>query len=57
MTNNPTKKVGLEAYGLTIVERLPLEVEANRVNYNYLRTKKERMGHILDLREEGGDGR
>jgi 3,4-dihydroxy 2-butanone 4-phosphate synthase/GTP cyclohydrolase II len=57
MTNNPTKKVGLEAYGLTIVERLPLEVEANKVNYNYLRTKKERMGHILDLGEEGGDGR
>jgi 3,4-dihydroxy 2-butanone 4-phosphate synthase/GTP cyclohydrolase II len=57
MTNNPTKMVGLEAYGLKIVERLPLEVEANRVNYNYLRTKKERMGHILDLEGEGGDSR
>jgi len=57
MTNNPTKMVGLEAYGLKIVERLPLEVESNRVNYNYLKTKKERMGHILDLGEEGGDGR
>jgi 3,4-dihydroxy 2-butanone 4-phosphate synthase/GTP cyclohydrolase II len=57
MTNNPTKMVGLEAYGLEIVERLPLEVESNRVNYNYLKTKKERMGHILDLDEKGGDGR
>lgn len=57
MTNNPTKMVGLEAYGLKIVERLPLEVKSNEANYQYLRTKKERMGHILDLDEEGGDGR
>jgi 3,4-dihydroxy 2-butanone 4-phosphate synthase/GTP cyclohydrolase II len=57
MTNNPMKKVGLEAYGLTIVERLPLEVKCNRVNYEYLRTKKERMGHLLDLEEEGEESR
>jgi 3,4-dihydroxy 2-butanone 4-phosphate synthase/GTP cyclohydrolase II len=57
MTNNPTKKVGLEAYGLTIVEQLPIQVGATKVNYEYLRTKKERMGHLLDLDEcENKDG-
>jgi 3,4-dihydroxy 2-butanone 4-phosphate synthase/GTP cyclohydrolase II len=54
MTNNPMKMVGLEAYGLKIVERLPLEVASNKVNYEYLKTKKERMGHMLDLDDEEG---
>jgi 3,4-dihydroxy 2-butanone 4-phosphate synthase/GTP cyclohydrolase II len=58
MTNNPTKKVGLEAYGLEIVERVPLETKPNERNYDYLKTKKDRMGHILDLdsRENGERG-
>lgn len=49
MTNNPVKRVGLEAYGLEIVENLPIEVTPNRYNEHYLRTKKERMGHNLHL--------
>jgi len=47
LTNNPTKRVGLESYGLTVVERLPLEIEPVESNREYLVTKKEKMGHIL----------
>jgi len=47
LTNNPRKFVGLEGYGLTIVERLPIEVPAHDLNRRYLRTKKEKLGHIL----------
>ena len=47
MTNNPKKRVGLEAYGLEIVENVPIEVTPNKYDYRYLRTKKERMGHEL----------
>ena len=47
MTNNPRKRVGLEAYGLEIVENVPIEVTPNKYDYRYLRTKKERMGHEL----------
>ena len=47
MTNNPTKRVGLVGYGLEIVERVPIEVPPNEVNADYLRTKRDRMGHIL----------
>jgi 3,4-dihydroxy 2-butanone 4-phosphate synthase/GTP cyclohydrolase II len=49
MTNNPVKRVGLEGYGLEIVESVPLEIEANEHNTNYLLTKKEKMGHDLAL--------
>lgn len=49
MTNNPVKRVGLEAYGLEIVEIVPIEIRPNRYNERYLRTKKERMGHVLHL--------
>jgi len=47
MTNNPVKRIGLEAYGLTITENVPIEVPANQYNEYYMRTKKERMGHNL----------
>ncbi len=47
MTNNPTKRVGLESYGLKIVEIVPIEVTPNSFNLNYLRTKRDRMGHEL----------
>ena len=47
MTNNPIKRVGLEAYGLEITEIIPVEVEPNEHNARYMQTKKERMGHIL----------
>lgn len=49
MTNNPTKRVGLEAYGLEIVENVPIEIVPNKYDYKYLQTKKERMGHNLHL--------
>ena len=47
LTNNPVKRVGLEAYGLEIVENVPIEVGVNPYNEKYMRTKKERMGHNL----------
>ena len=49
ITNNPRKFVGLTGYGLEIVERVPLEIPPNACNLRYLKTKKEKMGHILDL--------
>ncbi len=47
MTNNPVKRVGLHAYGLEIVENIPIEIEPNEYNHQYMLTKKERMGHDL----------
>ncbi len=47
MTNNPRKRVGLAGYGLEIVERVPIEVQPNPVNEKYLRTKRDRMGHLI----------
>lgn len=47
MTNNPIKRIGLEGYGLNVVENVPIEVEPNRYNLRYMHTKKERMGHDL----------
>ncbi len=52
LTNNPRKIVGLEGYGLKIVERLPIQVASNPKNAGYLKTKKDRLGHLLD--EMGG---
>ena len=49
MTNNPKKMVGLEGYGLSIVEQVPIEVEANEFNKCYLECKKIKMGHLLSL--------
>lgn len=49
LTNNPTKRVGLEAYGLEIVENVPIEVSPNEYDYKYLKTKKDRMGHTLHI--------
>jgi len=47
LTNNPAKRAGLEGYGLSITERVPLEIEPNADNRDYLRTKRDRMGHDL----------
>lgn len=49
ITNNPTKRVGLEAYGLEIIENVPIEIKPNPYDYKYLKTKQERMGHRLHL--------
>ena len=49
MTNNPYKVVGLEAYGLTITERVPIEIPPNEENKNYLRTKRDKLGHLLSV--------
>ncbi|HSJ50597.1 MAG TPA: bifunctional 3,4-dihydroxy-2-butanone-4-phosphate synthase/GTP cyclohydrolase II [Actinomycetota bacterium] len=64
LTNNPSKRAGLEGYGLSIVERVPLETRPNDRNIEYLRTKREKLGHVLNhldgepaaggLREVGG---
>jgi 3,4-dihydroxy 2-butanone 4-phosphate synthase/GTP cyclohydrolase II len=49
ITNNPGKRAGIEGYGLSIVERVPLEITPNERNFQYLRTKKEKLGHVLHL--------
>ena len=49
MTNNPIKRVGLESFGIEIVENIPIEVTPNPYNYHYMRTKKEKMHHNLNL--------
>ena len=48
LTNNPKKVVGLDGYGLRIVERVPIQVPPNEANRVYLQTKREKMGHLLD---------
>ena len=47
LTNNPKKIVGLEGYGLEVVERVPIRVKPNKHNKNYLKTKREKLGHLL----------
>ncbi|NLD50611.1 MAG: bifunctional 3,4-dihydroxy-2-butanone-4-phosphate synthase/GTP cyclohydrolase II [Clostridiaceae bacterium] len=48
ITNNPKKMVGLKGYGLEVIERVPIQIKENEVNSFYLRTKKEKMGHLLN---------
>jgi 3,4-dihydroxy 2-butanone 4-phosphate synthase / GTP cyclohydrolase II len=56
LTNNPAKRIGLEGYGLTVVDRVPLSVWPNPENLRYLRTKRDRMGHELgNLEQFGGE--
>jgi 3,4-dihydroxy 2-butanone 4-phosphate synthase/GTP cyclohydrolase II len=47
ITNNPRKIVGIEGYGLKVVERVPIEIQPRDANVKYLRTKKNKLGHIL----------
>ncbi len=53
LTNNPAKYGGIEGYGLEIVERVPLAAEPNDENISYLRTKQQKLGHFLDIEDEG----
>jgi 3,4-dihydroxy 2-butanone 4-phosphate synthase/GTP cyclohydrolase II len=53
MTNNPAKYGGLEGYGLEIVERVPLRSHPTDENIAYLRAKQEKMGHLLEIEDEG----
>jgi len=58
LTNNPTKRAGLEGYGLQIVERVPLQTEPHPENLRYLQTKRDKLGHLLDsfkAADNGGD--
>lgn len=52
ITNNPVKRAGLEGYGITIVENIPLSIPPNEHNHFYLKTKKNKMGHLLELLED-----
>ncbi len=54
LTNNPRKIAGLDGYGLTVTERIPLEVPPNPDNARYLETKQLKMGHILHVASENG---
>jgi 3,4-dihydroxy 2-butanone 4-phosphate synthase/GTP cyclohydrolase II len=47
LTNNPTKRAGLEGYGLEVIERLPIASQPNQHNLRYLETKRKKMGHLL----------
>ena len=55
MTNNPKKIIGLEGYGMQVTERVPIEIFPKKENINYLKTKRQKMGHLLDL-SSGGVG-
>jgi 3,4-dihydroxy 2-butanone 4-phosphate synthase/GTP cyclohydrolase II len=57
LTNNPTKRAGLEGYGLSIVERVPLETRPTQENLSYLRAKREKLGHLLSNLDEAEEGR
>ena len=48
MINNPRKIVGIEGYGLKVVERIPIEITPQESNLHYLRTKKAKLGHLLN---------
>jgi 3,4-dihydroxy 2-butanone 4-phosphate synthase/GTP cyclohydrolase II len=52
LTNNPKKIVGLEGYGLNVVERVPIEIQPNPVNAKYMDTKRLKMGHFLNKKTE-----
>jgi 3,4-dihydroxy 2-butanone 4-phosphate synthase/GTP cyclohydrolase II len=55
MTNNPKKLIGLEGYGIKVTERVPIEIPPKKENINYLKTKRQKMGHLLDLPAAAGD--
>lgn len=52
LTNNPQKIIGLSGYGIEISERVPIQLNHNEVNERYLKTKKDKMGHVLNFQED-----
>ncbi|MCM8803649.1 MAG: bifunctional 3,4-dihydroxy-2-butanone-4-phosphate synthase/GTP cyclohydrolase II [Candidatus Omnitrophica bacterium] len=52
LTNNPRKIIGLEGYGIEIIDRIPIEIEPNFYTKNYLKTKKEKLGHLIEMENE-----
>ncbi|HRX17400.1 MAG TPA: bifunctional 3,4-dihydroxy-2-butanone-4-phosphate synthase/GTP cyclohydrolase II, partial [Spirochaetota bacterium] len=56
MSNNPKKIIGLEGYGLKVVERVPIEIEPIDENIDYMKTKKDKMEHILNSEKLSGGG-
>jgi len=50
MTNNPRKIIGLQGYGIEVVERVPIETKPNKENVEYLKTKVQKMGHLLSIK-------
>jgi 3,4-dihydroxy 2-butanone 4-phosphate synthase/GTP cyclohydrolase II len=56
LTNNPRKVIGLEGYGLRIVERVPIQVPPGAHNRDYLQTKRDKLGHHLDSFGDGEEG-
>jgi 3,4-dihydroxy 2-butanone 4-phosphate synthase/GTP cyclohydrolase II len=56
LTNNPKKMVGLEGYGLKVVETVPIIAKPNPININYLETKQHKMGHLLEIDKGTGGG-
>jgi len=54
LTNNPRKIIGLRAYGLAIVERVPIEIPPNKRNLHYLMAKRDKLGHIFTILDDGG---
>ena len=52
LTNNPKKIVGLEGYGLKVVDRIPIEIPPNPINAGYLETKRQKLGHLLNKKKQ-----
>ena len=52
LTNNPKKIIGLEGYGIEVVDRFPIEMAVREENKNYLLCKRDRMGHLLEVKDE-----
>ncbi len=57
LTNNPKKIVALEGYGLEVTERVPIEIPPNKNNIRYLKTKKDKLGHFLNMVEKKKEGK
>ena len=47
LTNNPKKIIGLKGFGIEVTERIPIEAKANRTNERYLKTKRDKLGHLI----------